>query len=972
MALYQEDWQIPGHWFDYYAFLGINEDASEEEIKKAYRNKAKAYHPDANQNNPVAEANFKKAQIAYNILSNFQKRNEYLTDYKQRTAKFNQNSNKKQKDSKYQSTENSQAQNKDATNKQQDCEKQTKNEEKEITFDDIVENYIRNPKDSVTRNFFQAALKNIINSFNEYASLVDQTYRSIFQNLYKGELEKNTYEQVREELENYILEQSRIIQDFRTKYPIINQFKDDILILNQIVEEYHRKLNHLCKSYTTAKKYAYRLIEEELKKSYFDNKFFENKFNQKVTKLNRSFEEIDIKIKTGKVEKSTKDKLVLLLKDYQAILEEINAISGMRKKMRKINPNTESSILFYQNLLKEKIMKILDIIQNFDRILSVDLLLTKIKDLYQELMKYDNEEILMQKIDNGELNSFTYEQLKKNFETIYDDIITEINISNVSNLEIIKDNLQEINENIAKVSSQISNGIIFKYSWAALTEYFKKTKESEKKYKLLNEAEETAKYLQKELQPVVDFMANLGQEFISYHNLMTSSFDKVDQLIILCKKVEKQMYSIPYFVEKRNNINSCIMGLDMDCRESLKTLESYKKYIKKMVSLEKYINFCSKANGKLENLSQKIKKEISKLIENSTKDTTIYLNLLDQINDLLKEDNILLNNIEKSLGEKYIWNQEFQEDYDLEMGIKYFQISNRRAYNWPFPKLNLSSCQTFDKLREDAYILLRDYSIEKIKLKKKEKRLEELKQKSLKVFSELTGLLKSHYEGNKIDWKHIKENKQTLEEILKEISEIIINIPEKQMANVNWQFYQELKVKIENIPTSQEKFIEHLKLHTLESLKLYKESKMKIEKESDVLEKDIEQYIKIYHNYHMELITLQVFTKHSEKDLLESQISVYQSTLKEIEKLKIKYPYIEAIEQKYKEEIEQKNKELFYIKNNTQNNIESLWKRKKLEIELAKDPLNEITLLEYMTLIGKIAETEYLQKNSKSDEKYQI
>ena len=37
MSVFQEDWQIPGHWFDYYVCLGVNQNASQDEIKKAYR-----------------------------------------------------------------------------------------------------------------------------------------------------------------------------------------------------------------------------------------------------------------------------------------------------------------------------------------------------------------------------------------------------------------------------------------------------------------------------------------------------------------------------------------------------------------------------------------------------------------------------------------------------------------------------------------------------------------------------------------------------------------------------------------------------------------------------------------------------------------------------------------------------------------------------------------------------------------------
>lgn len=62
---------------DYYDILGISKGASAAEIKKAYRKKAIEFHPDKNPGNHEAEANFKKAAEAYEILSDPNKRSRY-------------------------------------------------------------------------------------------------------------------------------------------------------------------------------------------------------------------------------------------------------------------------------------------------------------------------------------------------------------------------------------------------------------------------------------------------------------------------------------------------------------------------------------------------------------------------------------------------------------------------------------------------------------------------------------------------------------------------------------------------------------------------------------------------------------------------------------------------------------------------------------------------------------------------------
>ena len=62
---------------DYYEVLGVDKNASADDIKRAYRKKAMQYHPDRNPGDKSAEAKFKECNEAYEVLSNTEKKGLY-------------------------------------------------------------------------------------------------------------------------------------------------------------------------------------------------------------------------------------------------------------------------------------------------------------------------------------------------------------------------------------------------------------------------------------------------------------------------------------------------------------------------------------------------------------------------------------------------------------------------------------------------------------------------------------------------------------------------------------------------------------------------------------------------------------------------------------------------------------------------------------------------------------------------------
>ena len=64
-------------YIDYYKILGVDKNASQDDIKKAFRKLARKYHPDLNPNDPSAKDKFQEINEANEVLSDPEKRKKY-------------------------------------------------------------------------------------------------------------------------------------------------------------------------------------------------------------------------------------------------------------------------------------------------------------------------------------------------------------------------------------------------------------------------------------------------------------------------------------------------------------------------------------------------------------------------------------------------------------------------------------------------------------------------------------------------------------------------------------------------------------------------------------------------------------------------------------------------------------------------------------------------------------------------------
>lgn len=124
---------------DYYKILGVNANASTEEIKKAYRKLAMIYHPDKNEGDKQAEEKFKEIAEAYEVLSDSEKRLKYDQFVDTKNAQSQQTTYKTH------------------TSSQKHRTTQTQKNKDDQDLDDFIKNYGQGPFSEFFKKFFDKA-----------------------------------------------------------------------------------------------------------------------------------------------------------------------------------------------------------------------------------------------------------------------------------------------------------------------------------------------------------------------------------------------------------------------------------------------------------------------------------------------------------------------------------------------------------------------------------------------------------------------------------------------------------------------------------------------------------------------------------------------------------------------------------------------------------------------------------------------
>lgn len=214
----KEEWEQPGKFDDYFEILGVDENTSKKDIRKAYIKLAKKYHPDKN---PNSEEKFKKINQAYETLTNNKKRESYIEFYKR-----------------YKNA------------KQAESKKKDSEPEKPIKFEDLVNSY------KETSNKLKIHINKMIKIIEERAEKFFQIYEEFCESIKNGTLKSDDFEIRRQKLRT--IELSGVNDILKIK-EIINNDLETINLefekrkLKKLLAKYRKTDKILTSSYSIAR-----------------------------------------------------------------------------------------------------------------------------------------------------------------------------------------------------------------------------------------------------------------------------------------------------------------------------------------------------------------------------------------------------------------------------------------------------------------------------------------------------------------------------------------------------------------------------------------------------------------------------------------------------------------------------------------------------------------------------------------------
>lgn len=969
MNAFQEEWQIPGHWFDYYECLGIKKDASDAEIKSAYRKLAKENHPDLYPGDKEKEEKFKKINIAYDLLSKADKRKEYDRDYDKRMSSSYTKTNTSQRRSSSSNSRSNSSQNSNGTSNNGNNNSQNNNAQKTpMDFDTLANEYKRNSNDKRVLRNLKSALDIIINSYEDYAKLVDDTYQELFSCLFNKEISKEEYVNSSDELKVIIIDQIKSISEFKNSNNFLfnnREFSKYLGRVNSILSEYDRKTDVLGKKYFILVNFSKNFFEDELKRFSKNEYLFNRILKEKIDPINSEVEKLETDILNKRIS------IDLFEKEINNLNVSFNEVKDWLNLVYNISC-MEINIEFIKNaknsLHQHKLNDINSLKKDVEEKIQVQELVNLADNLIKETgtYKYDNIQELYEKIKNNTITMNVYEDLKQKINS-FRKMVMQIGISNYP---ILISKVEKINKSLE------SNNFLANYTWNDIIMQISKYEKNNRYTRL----EEKANKFLKEINLIMEFVRNLVVPVRTYKDLLNSqTFARIDSYGTQINNIKNEIESMEGYEAKRRHIASQVYGLALDIKILEKVFRTYKKFVNKMIAYEDYLTICDKDNSRLNALFSDLQKIYNISIRAnsiSDKNNEYYTNKINEISNIFNSNNDNYSKIETLTFQAIREGRETFAIDEFKNSINYCFVTRRkmlpRNFNTFFYGINLESYNKYRVLKNQIESWINSHSIENIKK-------DIVFNKINKIINEFPVMLKKSTfvinisSINGTDWDLVKEEKEKLVQVLEELNQLLLvnsNILNEKESNEYWKSYQNFKSQCESICVSKVEVLTKLKMQTLQLLKSNQVNKKKIIESENVNDEDLNEYIKNLFDYHMNVLNIKLIDNQDEKLVLEEKVKVYEIILGELSNLRSKNSNVLVLEKSYKEELEDIKKQLFFIQQEgkSEKYLEYLWKKNKLERNLSNNNITSEVFLEYLELVGDIAKEEYLSVHPESED----